>query len=145
MCSQLHAFQVYILVFHSKFVLSPVIHFIYSSPYPLCPPNLPPKMKKKVPSCPTLFTQSSDTPITEGFWEKSEQQNKALQISSPKNTMRDYADSRTCHAGCRGQSSLLLHKPAQKHNSRPRVAWQARARDVLFLIKGWAPIKEKPP
>lgn len=101
-----------LILFPSK--CSSVIHS--SSPHPLSPPH-PTSHLKKVPSRPTPPYPVFRHPNYRGILGKSEQQNKALQISSLKNTICDYADSRTCHAGCKGQSFLSLHKPAQKHNS----------------------------
>lgn len=146
---QLNKFEERTIAFWSLilFILkcSSIIHS--SSPFPLNPHHLPPK-KKKVPSCPTPPHPVFRHPNYRGILGKSEQQNKALQISSLKNTICDYADSRTCHAGCKGQSFLSLHKPAQKQNSSQSCLTGLCAPwlrlDVLFLMMGWVLIKEKP-
>lgn len=122
---QLNKFEERTIAFWSLilFILkcSSIIHS--SSPFPLNPHHLPPK-KKKSQAAPPLLTQSSDTPITEGFWENQSSRTKLCK-SAPWRTQ--YVITLTAEPAMQGAkdkaSSHCTNLP--RSTTVLRVAWQA--------------------
>ncbi len=122
-CYQLHIPQLFSLIFHS--VLLEICSF-FRNPLQLSIPTHPTShLKKKSQAAPPLLTQSSNTPITEGFWENQSSRTKLCK-SAPLWTQ--YVITLTAEPAMQGAkdkaSSHCTNLP--RSTTVLRVAWQAR-------------------